>query len=251
MEIVVIAIVLCVAGIIQSAAGFAYALFATPLLLAIGVPLPETITTVSICSFIQSTLGAVHLRKSIPWKTSSIAIIVRVISIGIGLLILYKLSFLDISYIKFIIGCIICGLVLLKLSIKVKIKEKLHWLWGAASFSGSGILSGICGMGGPPLVLWTIAHDWPVKKTRGFLFSVFAASIPPQIFLLYLTFGNDILYVTLTSLCYFPMVLLGTKIGMPIGNRLPKSTLQKIVYAILIFIGVSSILPFLKTCLFG
>jgi uncharacterized protein len=250
MEIVGIAIVLCIAGIIQSAAGFAYALFATPLLLIIGMPLPETITIVSICSFIQSSLGAFHLRKSIPWKVSSIAITVRVISIGIGLLILYKLSNQNINDIKFIIGCIICGLVILKLSIKVNVKEKLHWIWGAVSFSGSGILSGLCGMGGPPLVLWTIAHDWPVKKTRGFLFSVFAASIPPQILLLYLTFGNDILYAALTAICYFPAVLLGTKIGMPIGNRLPKSILQKIVYTILIIIGLSSTMPYIHTYLF-
>ena len=250
MEIIGIAIVLCIAGIIQSAAGFAYALFATPLLLIIGMPLPETITTVSICSFLQSSLGAFHLRKSIPWEISSVAISVRVISIGIGLLILYSLAKFNIAYVKFIIGCIICGLVILKLSIKVKIKDKLHWIWGAFSFTGSGILSGICGMGGPPLVLWTIAHDWSVKRTRGFLFSVFAASIPPQIFLLYLTFGNDILYSALTGLLYFPAVLLGTKIGLPIGNRLPKSILQKIVYAILIIIGLTSTLPFIKDILF-
>ena len=247
MEFIGIAIVLFVAGIIQSAAGFAYALFATPLLLILDVPLQDAITIVSLCSFSQSTLGAFHLRKSIPWKTSLTAITVRILCIGIGLIILYKLSESNIDFIKFIIGCILCTLIILKLSLNIKVKETIHWVWGAISFSCSGILSGLCGMGGPPLVIWTIAHNWPVKKTRGFLFSVFAASIPPQILLLYLTFGENILYAVLTALCYIPVVFLGTQIGMPIGNRLSKSFLQKIVYIILIIIGLTSIFPYIKT----
>jgi hypothetical protein len=37
-------------------------------------------------------------------------------------------------------------------------------------------LAGICGMGGPPLVLWAMAHDWPADKVRAFLFACFAAT---------------------------------------------------------------------------
>ena len=249
--IIVIAIVLCVAGIIQSGAGFGYGLFAIPLLLLLtDLTLPEIITIVSFCSFMQSLLGAYHLKESIPWKVSVPAIVIRIFSVLVGVFMLYKLTNLNIDDVKFIIGCILCGLVLLQLLVRVKPKQSVHWIWGGIAFSASGILSGICGMGGPPLVLWTMAHDWPVKKTRGFLFSVFAASIPLQLFLLYLTFGTTILYATLTALLYFPAVYLGTRIGMPIGNRLPRLVLRKIVYGILIFIGLNSIIPVIYKSVF-
>ena len=34
-------------------------------------------------------------------------------------------------------------------------------------------LLGLCGMGGPVMVLWVLAHDWPMNKARAFLFFLF------------------------------------------------------------------------------
>jgi uncharacterized protein len=243
-EILIIAVILCIAGIIQSAAGFAYALFAAPLLLLFSnLSLPEIVTMISVCSFMQALLGAHHLRKSIPWKNTIPAIVLRVLSIFIGLMILCQLLNLNTIDVKFILGCVLCGLVALQLFIRVKPRESLHWIWGAVAFSLSGILSGFCGMGGPPLVLWVIAHDWTVKKTRSFLFTIFAASIPPQLCLLYLTFGIEIFNTVIITLLYFPAVYLGTKIGMPIGNSLSRLVLRRIVYSFLIIIGLNFIIP--------
>ena len=47
------------------------------------------------------------------------------------------------------------------------------------TFTGSGVLAGLCGMGGPPLVLWAMAHDWPTQRIRGFLFAPGASAIIP------------------------------------------------------------------------
>lgn len=98
-------------------------------------------------------------------------------------------------------------------------------------------------MGGPPLVLWSLAHKWSVEKTRGFLFVVAAASIPFQIFLLYISFGVDILRGILIALLAAPAVFLGAKIGMPIGNQMSKNVLNRIVYLILLVVGISSVAP--------
>lgn len=97
-------------------------------------------------------------------------------------------------------------------------------------------------MGGPPLVLWAMHHDWPAERIRGFLFAVFAASIPIQVVLLYFTFGIDILRSTVTALLLAPVVFLGAAIGLPLGNRLPMPLLSGIVYAILLIIGLNSII---------
>jgi uncharacterized membrane protein YfcA len=86
-------------------------------------------------------------------------------------------------------------------------------------------------------------HDWPTEKIRGFLFAVFAASIPIQVMLLYFTFGIDILHTTATALLLVPAVFLGAAVGLPLGNRLPRPVLSGIVYTTLLIIGLSSIIP--------
>jgi uncharacterized membrane protein YfcA len=100
-------------------------------------------------------------------------------------------------------------------------------------------------MGGPPLVLWAMHHDWPTGKIRGFLFSVFAVSIPIQVVLLYFWFGMNILRSAGTALLLAPAVFLGAAIGLPLGNRLPRPVLSGIVYTTLLVIGLSSIIPYI------
>ena len=235
--------ILCLASTVQSAIGFAYALVATPLLIWTGIPLPNVITMVAVCSFIQAVIGARHLRASVPWRLTLIAMTVRVGTLVVGLLILRQIAELDTRAIRFVVGIVLCLLVVTQLVGKVRPAQTMHWLWGALAFSTSGLLSGACGMGGPPLVLWAMRHDWPAEKIRGFLFAVFAASIPIHIMLLYFTFGIDILHATATALLLAPAVFLGAAVGLPLGNRLPIPILRGIVYAILLIIGLSSIIP--------
>lgn len=156
MNIIVIlglAMIIFLASAIQSAVGFAFALFATPLLTWTGMPLPDIIATVAVCSFVQSSLGARNLHDSIPWRLSLTAVATRVATLILGLIILKRIANLDVGFIRLIVGLILCFLVLLQLVIKTVPKKNMHWLWAALAFSTSGMLAGICGMGGPPLVL--------------------------------------------------------------------------------------------------
>jgi len=243
LTIVAVAAVLCFASIVQSAIGFAYALVSTPLLVWIGIPLPNTITIVAICSFVQALLGARHLRTAVPWRLVLIATTVRVVMLLAGLMILRQITGLDTGTIRLVVGVILCLLVISQLVFKVRPTENLHWLWGALAFSTSGLLAGACGMGGPPLVLWAMSHNWRTVMIRGFLFAVFAASIPIQIILLYFAFGIDILRSIATAGLLSPAVFIGAAIGLPLGNRLPRSVLKAIVYTILLVIALSSIIP--------
>ena len=243
LGIVVAAGILCLASTVQSAIGFGYALVATPLLIWTGIPLPNAITLVAVCSFVQAVIGTRHLRTSVPWRLVLVATMVRVGTLIVGLLILRQIAGLDTRAIRFVVGIILCLLVITQLVGKVRPAETVHWLWGALAFSTSGLLAGVCGMGGPPLVLWAMYHDWQVEKIRGFLFAAFAVSIPIQIVLLYFTFGLDILGTTATALLLAPAVFLGATVGLPLGNRLPRPVLSGIVYSTLLVIGLSSIIP--------
>jgi len=61
-------VTICLAVAAQSAVGFGSALFAAPVLVLIGIPLPNVIAMVATCSMLQATVGAYKLRKSIPWS---------------------------------------------------------------------------------------------------------------------------------------------------------------------------------------
>ncbi|WP_422382746.1 hypothetical protein [Marinicellulosiphila megalodicopiae] len=131
-----------------------------------------------------------------------------------------------------------------RISIKLKPQAKLHWGWRGLAFSSSGLLAGICCMGGPSLVLWAMAHDWSTQKIRGFLFAAFTISLPIQILIMAFTFESSIVQSILMGVMLTPAIYIGAKIGLPLGNTLSKSLMRKILLFILLGIGLSSSLPF-------
>ena len=240
LDIVLAGFILCLAGMAQSAVGFGYALFATPLLIWLGIPLPSIITLVATCSMIQAIIGTRKLHATVPWRLSLTATAIRIAGIIIGLFLLKILVVLKTDHIRMLIGCILCLLVAIQFLWRPQPVKTMHWGWGGLAFIASGLLSGVCGMGGPPLVLWSMAHDWSTQKTRGFLFAVFATSIPFQIVLLSLAFGPAIFWNAAIGIAFLPLVYLGTAVGLPIGNRMEKDKLKRIAYGILFIIGISA-----------
>jgi len=69
-DIVAAGVVIFLAGMLQSVVGFGYALFATPLLVWIGLPLPSVITLVATCSMRQAMVGVRNLHPVVPWRLS-------------------------------------------------------------------------------------------------------------------------------------------------------------------------------------
>lgn len=243
IQILTIAIVIFLGGFLQSAVGFGYALFAAPLILWLGVPLPKTIAIVATSALIQSTLGARNLRAQIPWGPVTSATIIRFVTTIMGIWVLKRLSGLSVGEIKLAVGCILCTIVGIQFAWRIEPTERVHPAWGILAFSSSGLLMGICGMGGPPLVLWSMAHTWSNRKTRAFLFTTMLLSIPFLIVLLGLTFGMEALWGVLIGMLLFPSSSLGAVIGIRAGNRIPKPTLRKLAFLLLLIIGLNSIIP--------
>ncbi len=235
--------IIFISALAQSTVGFGYALFAAPLLLSIGLPLPHVIVLVSSCSFFQSSIGAWKLRDEVPWKITYISSLVRVAFLVIGILLLKELVTFKKEQIRMVIGVVICVIVIVQNGWKPKKTSSMHWGWGGLAFVLSGIMAGVVGMGGPALVLWCLAQDWESKKTRAFLFSAFATSIPVQIVFFNFAFGSEVLKSVGMSIAMIPLILLGSYIGIPLGNRMDKERLKFIAYTILLLLGVGSTVP--------
>jgi len=116
------------------------------------------------------------------------------------------------------------------------------------AFSLSGVLQGVAAVGGPPLVLWVMAHRWSNRQTRAFLFSTFLLTMPYQLLYLYVHFGPGLLPTMVTGLLFSPLVALGSLTGIRLGNTLPKPLLRKLAYAALLLMAALSILaPFVAS----
>ena len=242
LDIVTVGAVLGFAALIQSAVGFGFLVFATPLILWIGLPLPAVIVLVSTCSTLQAALGTRHLRASVPWRLTMTATAVRLITVVIGLFLLKKIVNLDVNYIKLVVGSIVGLIVIAKLLCQPQPVEKAHWGWAGFAFVISGLLSGICGIGGPPLVMWSTLQNWHTNKIRGFLFAVLAISTPVHIVLLGLTFGVELFKYIAIGIAFFPVVFLGYGVGLPIGNRMRKKRHRLVVDIILLLVAASTML---------
>lgn len=241
--IIICGLTLFSAAILQSAVGFGYALFATPILVWSGIPLQEVIVIIAMGTFIQSAAGVRSLREHIPWKHALTATALRVVWLIIGLLILKKLILLDVRYILFTVGSVVVLLVLLQLIFKPKPVEKIHWAYTFLAFSSSGIFAGTLGMGGPPLVLWVMAHDWPQEKTRAFYFATFLTFIPILILLMRILPGfGPLTKPIVTGLAFSPVIYAGSLLGLLIGKRMSKKRLYLLTCIFLMAMGVSAML---------
>ena len=109
------------------------------------------------------------------------------------------------------------------------------------AFSGSGIMQGVAAMGGPPAVLWVMAHQWTNRQTRAFLLTLFLMVAPMQLALLYLTARSDIARALLIGLILSPLVALGSYIGVRLGDLIAMQALRQIALAILLLTALLSI----------
>jgi hypothetical protein len=245
------AVSILLGGIIQGAIGFAYALFVTPIMVWMGIPLPDTVVIVATCSFIQASLGLRHLRTALPWREAGWAIAGRLPTMVVGVILLKTISVLNPETIKMIVGLTICLVVVIQVAFRVKPVERVHIAWSAAALLSSGFLTGLIGMGGAPLVMWVMAHNWSNEKTRSLLFAVIVVTFPILIGQLFVTFGAVILKGVLVGILLTPVVYLGSRVGMPLGNRMPKPMMRNIAYLVLVIIGLSAVIPQLLRMIFS
>jgi uncharacterized protein len=239
--IILAGIILGAAATVQASVGFGFALFSTPLLVWLGIPLQQVIVIVAIGSLTQSVFGVRRLHASIPWRQAWAATALRVLWLLAGLYILKNLITLDPRKIRFVVGAVLCVLVGLRMFWRPVPVERVHRLYTFAAFSASGLLAGMVGMGGPPLVFWTMAHDWPPEKIRGFYFATFMTFIPIMVGLMcILPWFGPLGSSVLTGLAFAPAVYLGSRIGLAAGARLSRQRLYALTCICLMATGISA-----------
>jgi uncharacterized membrane protein YfcA len=234
--------VLALGCMLQSAAGFGFGLFTIPLLILLGCRSYEAIVVVAVAATMQALVGVIVLRRHVRWKRILVMIALSCAAQPFGVAVLGVLAEQDRSTVRRVFGAIVLLAVLLQLVLRVRPRDSVHPLVTVGAMLASGFMSGLSGMGGPPAVLWVMAHRWSNPESRATLWAFFGGTTPVQLTLLWLEFGPPVLDAAGLGLALVPASLVGLLPGLWIGHRIPKPRLRAVGMVILTAIALSALL---------
>ena len=245
-EIVKIGIVLTAGSIIQSSSGFGFGLFAIPLLLFFGLNLPAAVTIVVIGSAIQKVFAIISLWKAVDWKEMLPFMTIGLLSLPLGVYFMYGLTSLDQSSVKQVIGFCVFVLLILQWKGVLHTGDHIRKIWGYLAGFFSGFFNGLANIGGPPLVLWILAHRWPNEKMRVTPIAFSLIFVPFQLLLMFLAFGPAVMGGPVWKAALsLPFIFVGTGIGLKIGGKISKENLRVYMGVLLLFVALAAALgPF-------
>ncbi|MEX0744683.1 MAG: TSUP family transporter [Phycisphaeraceae bacterium] len=240
-QIIFVGVIVIIGSALQSAVGFGFGLFAIPLALWIGVPLPMAVTIMLISTAVQGGWSCWHHRTHLPWRPVIPIVLLRLVTIPIGVLLLGLLVHTNEATIRQVVGVLLLVMIGLQLGLRIEPREKVHPSWTVVAGSSSGILGGLIGMGGPPLVFWLMAHDWPPQVVRSFHWVGGLLLAPVSIGMLWLRFGEQAIDASFIAAGYVPLTLGGTALGLWAGSHLSMARLRIATFVVLIIVSVSLI----------
>jgi uncharacterized membrane protein YfcA len=240
--LLLICVVLMLGSALQSAAGFAFGMFAIPLLMLLGLPSPQAIAVISICGAVQTIYAVWVHREAAHWRLVAAATLVGGACIAPGVWALHGLvAMVEPEVTRQIFGGIVLLALLLHWLARVTPRERLPRFWFWIVFPLSGFMSGLSGMGGPPVVLWVMSHLWDSVRSRVFLWAYFLCLTPFSQVFLWRRFGGEIIDASVLAALLSPVMLFGILPGLWLGKRIAKPTLRRISYIILLLVSLYAI----------
>ncbi|MEM9753790.1 MAG: sulfite exporter TauE/SafE family protein [Planctomycetota bacterium] len=226
---------------VQSAIGFGYAIVALPAMLWTGVSLPAAVAATLASVVVQCGTGAYRFRAEVWWGDVLPMAVFRIAAMPVGVALLAMLDENDPAWARGAVGAVVLLAVALNAGFRPKPRAALPRVWTPVTGVSSGLLAGSLGIGGPPVVIWASAHDWPTRRTRAFLWLTFLLLTPPQLAWMLLRFGHSLLIPIAVGLATTPLVIFAGRLGSNAGDRLSRQQLRRVGYAGLTVIGLISL----------
>lgn len=236
MDIFFAAIVIFTAALVQGATSFGFSLIALPLLgLLFG--LKVVVPTLVIFSIVLNLIILVKLRIRPNLKEIGLLTVFAILFIPVGVQLLI---FVDESILKAGISILLIAIAVIMLrGYKIKITNKTisYILTGILS----GILNGAVSLSGPPVVVLLANDDKNKDDFRSSLtFLFFTLNIVTIV--LYISKGLFENPALIKMLYLLPVMIIGTFVGLFIGNRIDDGKFKKIVLVLLLFMGMMNLL---------
>jgi uncharacterized membrane protein YfcA len=230
-----------VAMVVYASVGFGYGLVAIPLLIWSGLALPEAMA-INIAGLLLHAFSARKtVQREVAWRS-----LLPLVAIGWGMLVvgnvlLIQLTQLPQQRVQQAVGVILLVILIAQWALRFQPRAHVPAVWGVLAFGLSGLIAGLCGLGGPPVVLWALAHEWSSNRTRGTLFAIFSLYAPLQLLVLSVAFGPHILGWALVGVLVFPALWVGSRVGLLLGARMSKGVLRISALVLLTALAVRAI----------
>ena len=229
-------LIIFMAAMTQGATSFGFSLIALPLL-GLMFPLQVAVPVLMIYSLILNSVILYHIREHVQLKKIIVLVIFGMVGTPFGV---YLLKVLEENTLKLLVGIIIvivAGVNFSGFHFNIKNDRKAFIPVGFAS----GLLNGSVSFGGPPIVLFLNNQRVGKQIFRGnltlYFWMINLFSIPTYFFS-----GLITTEVVSYSLYLFPGLIIGTLIGIRIGNQVNEQLFKRISMSLIMGMGVLSIL---------
>lgn len=231
-----IAVVIFLASLLQGIFGFAFMLFALPLL-SFHLSMKVAVPLLSFFLALQSGILAFQLRGTFDYRSAVPLLIGGVAGIPTG--ILFLLQFND-TIIKAVLGIFL--IVYSAYSLRFKQVSFRFPRWAEYLFGFfAGALGGAFNITGPPVVFYLAARKCSKRDIIGSL-NVFFCVTSVVVLALHTTIGNITYEITMAFLKLVPAMLAGMLIGGHILNKMNEAIYRKGLFILLFVMGVMLLL---------
>ncbi len=247
LDVALAGLILGLGAVLQSAVGFGMPLISIPLLVLAGQPLPNALSLVLGAALVQTAYGSYVARLEVRWRRSAYLAAIQWVTLFAGVACMSLLVRSDPARVKQVVGLAVVLAVTAQWVFRPEPRERLAVGWGEAAAASAGFLAGAVGIGGPPLVLFALAHRWPPDEFRAFLWSQFLLVIPVLEAALVFRFGTPILAWFGLGVAMAPLVWVGSRLGIAVTRRWDRARLRLAALIVLYAIGLVSLIgPYLS-----
>ena len=238
-QFLVVCLVLAAAEMVYVLLGFGAGLIAVG---AMALLLPELKDAVVLLLLVNLPAELYVVRSS--WqKISWRGVMVVFIGVGIGIpLGTWWLRWGDARFLLIVLGVFLVAVGTVFLVIRSRPSQRVP-AWAAAPIGVvSGVLTGLFGTGGPPLILYYQLSGADKAAFRGNLMAIFLLMTTVRV-PSYAAFGLVTAPRMWSALAVLPAVILGALAGNSIHLRIEEATFRRLVSAALLLIGLLLLIP--------
>ena len=225
-----------VAGIIQAVTGFGAGIFMMVFFPTL-FPILNASALSSSISFVATCTLAWHYRKQADWKLTLLPSAIYILMSSVSILLA---PFLPTEILKKVFGVVMILLSIYFLTISGKLKVKANMVSATICAMISGVMGGLFGIGGPPMVIYFLAALDDKEKYLGTI-QLFFFITGTYTFIFRIINGIYTVNLVPFTLIGIVGIMVGKKIGLRIVNKINVDTMKKLVYAFLGFAGLTNI----------
>lgn len=234
-ELIVVAVAIFGASIVQILAGFGFALLAMPVM-TLAIPVEQGVVVVSLLALLSTSWQSIHLRRDAVPTLVARLVVASMIGMPLGLVIL---NVVDDSVLRILLGVAVLIATLL-LARGLNLAHAGPSLEAGCGFV-SGVLNTSLGTNGPPLVFVLQARQLMPNQFRATIAAVFVFS---NVFALVLflydgKIAGDEIQAAVVAL---PAWAAGQLLGWPARRHVDGDRFRRLVLGLLLAAGLTAII---------